>query len=269
MAPLLRADLRRLARPHGSFLFYLAIFLAFVLLTVVGAPLVVSAFSGLNQGTEAAAPAFTGYASSLNLFTGLLAMGWVSLMTSWCAASVCWADMRGGFDRTMIGSCGKKAYYSEKLLLALVLSCAFLVAGMVVSLVAGFVMGLESLSSPVSVLLWFVLVALECWGCAALTLAVLWVSKSNTLAFGVGLTLAMGIVSGILNMSLGPIPGVNEVWSEVSSWLPNAAFALLQSVDNGELALELIDVAHILVPAAVCVGVAYVVANNVLPKRDM
>lgn len=269
MASLLRADLRRIVRPHGSFLLYLVIFLAFVLVTLIAAPIVTNMLANASQSAETKVEPFTGFASSLNLFTGLISFGWGSLMTSWCALSICWADMRGGFDRTIASSCGKKTYFAEKLLLALVLSCAFIVIGMVVSLVAGLIIGLQSMSSPLSVLLWFVFTVLECWGCAALTLAVLWVSKNNSVASGVGLTLAMGIISSIVGMAVASIPALAELWSNITPWLPVSAFGHLQTVVDGGFAPELIDVAHILVPAAVCVGVSYVVAQVVLPKRDM
>lgn len=268
MASLLRADLRRLVRPHGSFLMYLVVFLAFVVVVVLGVPALTNVLSGMNTGSEQVQP-FSGYGSPMNLFTTFMLFGWVSLITSWCATSVCWAEMRAGFSRTMVSSCGKKAYFTEKLVLALVLSLAFVVCGMVVSLLAGMVMGLNSMSPILDVLLWAVLTTIVCWGCSSLTLAALWIFKNSTVAFAVALTLATGLVSGVVSMCVGSIPGLSDVWAEVSTWLPVAAINQLQASDGASFAPDLMAIAHILVPSAVCLAASYAVAVVALPKRDM
>lgn len=268
MATLLRADLRRLTRPHGSFLLYLAVFLALVLLVVIGTPLLTKAIAGMNLDGEKV-EAFSGYSSPMNLFASFMLFGWVSLITSWCMTSVCWAEMRAGFSRTMASSCGKKTYYTEKLLLALVLSAAFVVIGMVVAFLGGMVMGLNAFSPIVDVLVWAVLTIVECWGCACLTLAALWLFKNSTVAFAVALTLGTGLVSGVVSMSVASIPGVADAWAELAGWLPVSAFSYLQAFDNGSFAPDLTSLAHILVPAVVCVAASYAVALTALPKRDM
>ena len=268
MQTLLRADLRRLRNSHGNATGYFVATIIFVLLVAVGSPmlakLLASSSSELNDAVTA------GWASSLNILTATIMFGFVGLMSSWCASSICWAEMRAGFERTIASSCGKKVYYTEKLVLALVLSCIFVVfGGLIAMLSAALFVGFQVASSIVSILLWMALTILVSWGCACLTLAVLWLMRNNTVAFAVGLTLCTGLLSGVLFMATSSMPEVANVISHIREWLPASAFDALATVTDGELVLEPLGYAHVLVPSAVCIVVAFVVAQNVLPKRDL
>ncbi len=268
MQTLLRADLRRLLNSHGNAVGYFVATVIFVLLVAVGSPmlakLLASSSPELNEGISA------GWASTLNVLTATIMFGFVGLMTSWCSSSICWAEMRAGFERTIASSCGKKAYYTEKLVLALVLSCIFVVfGGLIAVLSATLFVGVQVMSSIVSLLLWMVLTILVSWGCACLTLASLWLMRNNTVAFAVGLTLCTGLLSGVLLMATSSMPEVADVVSHVREWLPASAFDALATVTDGELVLEPLGYAHVLVPSAVCIVVSFVVALNVLPKRDL
>ncbi len=268
MQTLLRADLRRLLNSHGNATGYFVATVIFVLLVAVGSPLLAKMLASsspeLNEGVSA------GWASTLNILTGTIMFGFLGLMSSWCASSICWAEMRAGFERTMASSCGKKVYYTEKLVLALVLSCIFVVCGGLVAILsAGLVVGFQVASSIVSILLWMVLTILVCWGCSCLTLAALWLMRNNTVAFAVGLTLCTGLLSGVLFMATASMPEVANIVTSVREWLPTSAFDALGTVTDCELVLEPLGYAHVLVPSVVCVVVSFVVALNVLPKRDL
>lgn len=262
--------------PHGNFYGYLIAFLVIVLLMSIGIPMLadflndMAAQSGSSEAASETDPSLLFGSPLTFLASNLLLFGLVSIFASWCVTAFCWTEMRSGFDRTIVSGCGKKTYYLEKLLFALIVSFAFVVIGMVVAAAAaaltkGFVGG----SSLFSLVAWCVLLSLLCWACASLTLAVLWLFRSHVLAIIVGLTLASGAVSSIVSMVFGSVQAVADVWGKIVEWFPTSAFSALSAVFDGELALEGIQWAHFFVPVAVCLAAAYACVLCVLRRRDL
>ncbi len=270
MQSLLRADLRRILNSHGNFLGYFVVLLVFAFLGSVGTQLLMRVVADATNNETLRVAMADGYASSLNILTSLTTFSFVSLISSWCVASICWSDMRAGFERTIVSSCGKKTYYTEKIVLALVLSTIFVVAGSLFAFVcASLMIGFTYASSIVSFLLWVVFCIILCWGCASFGLAILWLVRNSTVTFLVSLALATGILSGLLVMSFGAVPEVANFISTVKEWLPSGAFTVLETVTDGEFVVDAMACAHVLVPSAVCLAISYMVALNVLPKRDL
>ena len=272
MGTLLRADLRRILNPHGNFLGYFIALVIFTVLTVVGAPLLVRLMAGMYSSGEAdvAAGLGTTYASTLNMMTSILSFGFVGLMTCWSSCAICFTDIRAGFERTIVSSCGKKAYYTEKLVLALVLSVIFVIVGGLLALLAGSLfIGGQIVSGPVSIVMWLALSVVVSWACACLCLAVLWILRNNTVAFLLALTLGSGLVSGVAVMATSAMPDLAQTISSIREWLPVGAYTVLETVTDGELVLSGEQLAKVFVPSAVCVAAGFLTAARVLPKRDL
>ena len=270
MLTLLKADIRRLFTRKGNFYGYMVAYLALVLLISVGVPMLSNLINSLDE-PELYADTSALYTSPLSfLASSLLIFGLVSIFASWCVTSVCWSDMRGGFNRTIVGCVGKKAYFVEKLVLALAVSLVFVIVGSVVgtAAAAAFV-GLAGMGSVPSLLAWWVLLTLASWGNACLTLAILWLFKSNVLGMLIGLALPSGLVSLIVSLVVGNIPVVGEGWAKVASWLPCEALTTLSNVTNDVLVLDGGQVAHVLVPTAVCLAAAFALALTVLRRHDL
>ncbi|MDO4853844.1 MAG: hypothetical protein Q4A43_00220 [Coriobacteriia bacterium] len=268
MTSLLRADIRRLLQVKNGTHWFLIVLLAMILINAIVMPWLIKTFSdavGESTGT-------LGYASPLEFAASLLWFGFLSLLCSLRMASLAWADMRSGFNRGIISSCGKKTYYLEKLLLALVVSFAFTVLGVALgSVIAAVSSGFDGVGSVPALALWIVLVTLACWACAAATLAILWLFKSNVLAYLIGISLGSGLISTIVSLAFMSVPELANAWSEVAAWFPAGAFSTLSGeyLINGEFALSAMGFAHVLLPTAVCLAFAYICAIAVLCKRDL
>ncbi len=268
MGKLLRADLRRILSPHGNFWGYLIALVLFTVLTVVGAPMLVRLMADMGQ-SEVSDLAST-YSSTLAMMSSILSFGFVGLMSSWSVCAICFTDIRAGFERTIVSSCGKKAYFVEKLVLALVVSAIFVLIGGLLALVAGSLfVGARIATGVVSIVLWFVLSIIVSWACACLCLAVLWIVRNNTVAFLLALTLGSGLLSGVVIMATSTMPELSHAISSIREWLPVGAYTILESVTDGELVLDGTQLAKIFVPSAVCVAAGFVTALHVLPKRDL
>lgn len=165
MLSLLKADVCRLFTRKGNFYGYLIAYLVLVLAISIGLPMLSNYLNSLDN-PELYTDTSTLFTSPLAFVSGaLLVMGLVSIFASWCATSVCWNDMRGGFNRTIVGCVGKKAYFAEKLLLALVVSFIFVIAGSVVGTAAAAIFaGLAGVGDIASLVLWLVLATVVCWG---------------------------------------------------------------------------------------------------------
>ncbi len=272
MQSLLKADLHRLVGRKGNFYGYLIAFLVLLLVISIGLPLLTNFINNMaaEKGEETVSIMGT-YSSPLAfLSSSLVLFGLVSIFASWCVASFCWSDMRSGFNRSIVSRVGKKAYFAEKLVFALVVSFIFVLAGCVIgTLSAAIFVGLAGIGDVVSLLLWIVLLTLVCWGNAALSITVLWLLKSNVLAMLAGLTLGSGLISSIVSLMLGSIPMVGEAWVKIVSWFPTEAMPRLSNVVDDALQLGIANLAHILVPAVVCLLVAFFCAITILRKRDL
>ncbi len=269
MTSLLRADIRRLLQAKSGTHWFLIALLAMILINAIVMPWLVKTFSGAVGGESTGS---LGYASPLEFASSLLWFGFLSLLCCLRMASLAWADMRSGFNRSIMSSCGKKTYYLEKLLLALVASFAFTVLGVVVgSVIAAVSSGFDGAGSIPALILWIALVTLACWACAAATLAILWLFKSNVLAYLIGISLGSGLISMIVSLALMSVPELASAWGEVVAWFPAGAFGVLSSeyVINGEFALSALGLAHVLAPTAACLAFAYICALAVLCKRDL
>ena len=268
MLSLLRADLRRINRSHAGFRGYLFLLLLLIVANVVVSKLLAGFLAG--QSSEAAS-SITSYPSATSFCAmTLMAFGVAGILACWSSVSICWIDMRAGYDRSIISSVGKHIYYGEKLLLALAVSAIFVLIGTVVSMVLGFAMGsLAALGSVASLLAWMVLTIIVVWSCAALCLTVLWLLRNQVLSYLLGLCLCTGAASSIFGLVLANFGELAELWSNVSAWLPVGAFNALSTTLDGSLSFEGDALAHMLVPTAVCLVVSFVVANTVLRHRDI
>lgn len=268
MTSLLRADISRILRPSSNTHWFLIVLLAAILLNVVVMPLLVNMMSSMS-GSEV--PGSLGFASPLGVVSSLMWLGLLPLLSSLRIATLCWADMRSGFNRSIVSACGKKVYFMEKLVLALVVSFAFVVIGVVVTLLIALVSGgFTEGSSIFSFVLWIVLATLACWGCSCLTLAVLWVLKSNVIAYILGISLGGGLISTIISLALGGLPDIAQVWMDIVEWLPVSAVNILTSaVVDGDLVLDGMGYVHVLVPVAVCIAIGFACALAILRKRDL
>ncbi len=270
MFSLLKADVRRLFTRKGNFYGYLIAFLVLVLAISIGLPMLSDFLNSLDD-PELRTDTSALFTSPLAFLSGaLLAMGLVSIFASWCVTSVCWNDMRGGFNRTIVGCVGKKAYFVEKLLLALVVSFLFVIAGSVVGTTAAAIFaGLAGVGSIPSLLLWLVLTTLACWGNATLTLTILWLLRSNVFGMLAGLALPSGLISTIVSLVLMNVPQAGEVWGKIVAWLPCEAMTALNIVVDDALVVNGTQLAHMLAPAAVCLVVSFACALTVLRRRDL
>ncbi len=269
MTSLLRADIRRLLQVKSGTHWFLIVLLAMILVNAIVMPWLIKTFSAA-VGEESAGS--LGYASPLEFVTSLLWFGFLSLLCCLRMASLAWTDMRSGFNRGIISSCGKKTYYLEKLLLALVVSFAFTVLGVVAgSATAAASSGFDGVGSIPALVLWIALVTLACWACAAATLAILWLFKSNVLAYLIGISLGSGLISTIVSLAFMSVPELASAWSKVAAWFPAGAFSTLSGeyVINGEFALGALGFAHVLLPTAVCLAFAYICVSAGLCKRDL
>lgn len=274
MFTLLKADICRIFSRKGNFYGYLIAFLAVILVFSVGIPLLADFINSQlaeqdpTQTTDLSAM----YTSPLPFLAGaMLLFGVVSIFASWCVSSVCWSEMSAGFNRTIVSRVGKRIYFLEKLVFALVVCFVFVIVGSIVgTLAAALTMGLAGMGSVPSLLLWLVLVTVVCWGNACLTITVLWLFKSNVLAALCALTLGGGIVSSIISLITSSIPKVGEAWASVAEWLPCSAFSALSvNIFDDQLVLSAMELAHVLVPAAVCVAIAFACVLGVLRRRDL
>ncbi len=271
MSSLLRADIRRIVRPQSNTHWFLVVLLAVIVLAVVLVPVLVDFFNNANISEEEKEAINTmRVVTPLGSASTLLLFGLVPLLASLRMATLCWADMRSGFIRTIVSACGKKTYYIEKLVLALVVSFAFLLIGFVLDLLITAIAGGFTDPSPVlDIIIWVVLATLLTWACASLTLTVLWLVKSNALAYILGISLGSGLISSLISLALGAIPAIAEVWAKIVEWFPISAVNTLNNITNGGLAYEALDYAHVLVPIAVCLAIAFACASAVMSKRDL
>lgn len=268
MLSLLRADLRRINRPRAGFRGYLVLLLLMIVATVVVFKLV----SGLLANTaEGAGTSLETYDSATTfLAVTLTSLGVVGALSCWSATSICWIDMRNGYDRSIISSVGKHVYYGEKLLLALVVSAIFMVVGSVFSIILALVMGsLASFGSVVGLIGWIVVATVVIWSCAALSLTVLWLLRNQVLSYLLGLCLCTGIGSSLVGLALSSLPEVAQAWGDLSGWFPKGAFGVVNAVSDSFIALDGESLAHLLVPTAICLVVSFAVANTVLRRRDI
>ena len=269
MTSLLRADIRRLLQAKSGTYWFLIVLLAIIVVNAIVMHWLVKTFSDAVGGESSGT---LGYASPLEFATSLLWFGFLSLLCCLRMASLAWADMRSGFNRSIISSCGKKTYYLEKLLLALVVSFAFTVLGGIAGTgIAAASSGFDGTGSIPALILWVALVTLACWACAAATLAILWLFRSNVLAYLIGISLGSGLISTIVSLALMSVPELANAWSEVAAWFPCGSFSVLSGeyVVDGEFALSALGLAHVLVPTAVCLAFAYICALTFLCKRDL
>ncbi len=272
MQSLLNADLHRLVGRKGNFYGYMIAFLVLLLVISIGLPMLGNFINNMaaEKGEETMS-VMGAYSSPLAFLSSSLTLfGLVSIFVSWCVASFCWSDMRSGFNRSIVSRIGKKAYFAEKLVFALVVSFIFVIVGSIVgTLAAAIFVGLQGIGDVVSLLIWIVLVTLACWGNAALAITVLWLLKSNVLAMLAGLTLASGLISSVVSLMIGSIPTVGEAWGKIVSWFPTEAMTRLSNVIDDVLQLGTTNLAHMLAPTVVCLVVAFICAFTILRRRDL
>lgn len=271
MQGLLRADLKRSLTSFGAFYRYLIFLLAFVVLSAVGIPMLMQFYAETTGGAAADAT----YGSPLNFASvSMFMFGLTGFVASWCVASICWTDMRSGYIRTIISSCGKKSYFTEKLVFSLVICFLFIAITFIFgALVAGLFVGFKEVGSIFDLLIWIIVATLLTWSCATLTQAFLWLLKSNVIAYIVGFVLCTGMLSQVIGMLIGGIGvEVSEAWTEIKSWFPCDAFSTLGGpcvTPEGALNIDAMGWAHIIVPIVVLLVLSYFLVTKVIRKRDV
>lgn len=278
MLSLLRADLRRITRRHGSFFGFVIVIFAFALLTGVLPVLLRSALASLSESTgdsastqalnEALSAPFATPTSCVASMMGT--GGFLALMVCLSATHLCWVDKRNGYDRTIVSSCGKRTYYHEKMAFALVLSVIYAVVATVIALVlGGLVSGIAGMDSPLSFIGWFVTTVLTAWVCACLCMAVLWLTKNQLLVFVLAVALVNPIVFNLLGLAIGNLgEGVSGAYTKILEWMPHTAVTLASNIQDGSFTFELENLLNLVVPSVVCLGLTFL-AVGALRKRDL
>lgn len=278
MFSLLRADLRRIVRRHGSFYGFVIALFVFGLFTGAIPVLVrsllasVAQSSGGNAETQALNEALSGsYASPTGCIVGIMMEGgFLTLIACLSAAHLCWVDKRNGFDRTIVSSCGKRTYYHEKMAFALVLSVLYAVVASVFALViGGLISGIAGMDTVPAFLGWFVCTVLVNWACACLCMAVLWLFKSQVLVYLLAFVMASPVVMGLLGLGINNLgQQASELYNELCRWLPHTAVGLAGSLVDGSFAFPVEDLPHLIVPCVACLALTFV-GIGVLRKRDL
>ena len=275
MNSLLRADLNRVFKHKSVVYTMFIVLLAIALLYAVVVPLIQDFVRNAAETTpELEAGAGSGFGTPLAYASlALLLFGNVGFLTCWAVTSVSWADVRSGYDRTIISSVGKHVYYREKFVLAAIVSAVFTFGVTLIGCIAsGIVSGYESIGqmSFVSFILWLCLVAIVTWSIACVSLVVLWYFRNSTLAYLTGFVLATGLLSTVLGLVIGNIGAdAAKAWTEFSKWLPTGSYGALQTFVDGNPDFSGGNLVRIFVAPVVCLSLSYFLAFNRLTKRDI
>ncbi|WP_322153647.1 hypothetical protein [Paratractidigestivibacter sp.] len=264
MFSLLRADMRRILRRHGGFYGFAIVIVALCLVMGVAVELLsrLGAEAGVDTG-------ITPYASPVDCVVGMLG-DLLALVICLSAVRVCWIDKRNGYDRTIVSSCGKRTYYHEKILFALVLTVVFALFALAATSVTGLlVRGISGLDSPLVFVEWFAPTVLVAWTCACLSMAGLWLTGSQILGIVLAFFLTNGMIAGAIGMAVGGVNAdVAQVYYAVCEWLPNAAVTLSANAVNGAFVFAQEGLARMAVPTVACLALTFVCVG-VLRKRDL
>ena len=278
MLSLLRADLRRMVRRHGSFYGFVIALAVFGLLTGVLPVLMRPVLAGLSEaaGETGAAEELdqalsAPFATPVTCIASIMSSGgFLALMVCLSVTHLCWVDKRNGYDRTIVSSCGKRTYYHEKMAFALVLSVAFTLVASVIALVfGGLASGISGLDSPVVLIEWFCATVFTAWACACLCMAVLWLTKNQLLVFVLAVALVNPVITQLLGLAVGNLGSwASETYTKVLEWMPHTAVALAGNVVNGSFVCDLESLPNLVVPCVACVALTFL-AVGALRKRDL
>ena len=272
MISLLKADLARIFK-HRSTVYTMFIVLLVIALAYAVLVPVVQEFlknSNANAASELEIQK-TGFGLPIKyLVTSLLLFGNAGFLICWAVTSVAWADARMGYDRTIISGCGKRIYYQEKLQLACIISFIFVfLVALIGCIASGIVSGYDEIGSVIDMLLLCLYTAIISWGCACISLVVLWLTKNSTISYIVGFILCTGLLSTVLGMVLGNVgPDVAQAWSDFAKWLPTGAFGALQNITDGHIDMG-DNFLRVFVAPIVCLVFSYVFSLHYLTKRDL
>ena len=277
MFSLLRADLRRIVRRHGSFYGFVIALLVFGLFTGALPVIVRSILASVAQSSgnaEAAAlnEALSGsYATPTGCIVGIMMEGgFLTLVTCLSAAHLCWVDKRNGFDRTIVSSCGKRTYYHEKMAFALVLSVLYAVVASVFALViGGLITGITGMDAVPAFLGWFASTVIVNWACACLCMAVLWLFKSQVLVYLLAFVMANPMVMSLLGLGVNNLgEQASEFYTELCKWLPHTAVSLAGNLVDGSFAFPADSLPNMIVPCVACFTLTFL-GVGALRKRDL
>lgn len=277
MFSLLRADLRRIVRRHGSFYGFVIALFVFGLFTgalpvLVRSLLASVAQSSGNADAEALNQALSGsYAAPTGCIVGIMMEGgFLTLITCLSAAHLCWVDKRNGFDRTIVSSCGKRTYYHEKMAFALVLSVLYAVVASVFALViGGLISGISGMDTAPAFLGWFVSTVIVNWACACLCMAVLWLFKSQVLVYLLAFVMANSMVMSLLGLGVNNLgQQASEIYAEICKWLPHTAVSLAGNLVDGSFSFPVDSLPNMIVPCVACLVLTFL-SVGALRKRDL
>lgn len=251
MFGILRGDIYRALQLRGNVFWYLVIFAAFVIGNVLFAALfgqpINDIFSSATDEVVASATTeeeaelyaattidmFANFSTATNfLGHALMPFGFMTMMVCWCVTNFAWVDIRDGYIKGLVSGVGKRAYFTEKLVFALVIAVVFAIVGAVLgiglTLLTG--IGFKADESVVQILVWLLLAILVSWGCAALCLGVLWIARNQVITYLVGFLLASGFLSGLLAGVIAMVPNMDALASAfnvVMEWLPRGVVSSL------------------------------------------
>lgn len=292
MLALLKGDLYRARHIRGNVFWYVIVLLVVALGNVAVAAIFGQSFNeafaqtAAEMGTTETIDMFANFSTPTNfLGHALMSFGVLTILACFSTTNFCWTEMRDGFAKNTITAVDKKAYFTEKLIFALIISFVFAFVGTALSLVMLVLFGisLAAAESVAHVVVWMLLVTLITWACCCVCLVVLWAAKNQVIAYLVGFLLATGALSQVLGTVCMFIPNAEwllDVYNAVIEWLPRNAVALLNtgvpgateilgqpSVQAGvSLAGDVIG--RIVVISGVMVVAAFVAAIAFVTKRD-
>ena len=246
MFNLLRADLWRFFntnRLRGQFWIYLACS-AFVALFVFGLLAFVNsdgyaelaASMDAEPATDDTSAAVSALPVTAMLANAFVSGGFFSLMCSFCAAEFTLADLKAGYLKNIVSStCGKLAYFVEKLVFCGIMCAVLLVIVSAACLLCAFAFQLAPSGEPIARIAgWLILTWLN--GCvfAMLTVAAAWIVRGPALTYIWGIVLSAGtlreLVMGIAHSSGGALRVLQPIapaLKTLASWMPSSAAQLL------------------------------------------
>jgi hypothetical protein len=269
---LLKADLARIFKHRSTVYTMFIVLLVIALAYAVLVPLVQEFLknSNPNAATDLEIQK-TGFGLPIKyLVTSLLLFGNAGFLICWAVTSVSWADIRMGYDRTIISGCGKRVYYEEKLQLACIISFLFVyLVALIGCIASGIVSGYDEIGSVIDILLLCLYTSVISWGCASVSLVVLWLTRNSTISYIVGFVLCTGILSTVIYGVLGNFgPDVQQAWMEFMKCLPTGAFSALQNITDGHIQMG-DNALRLFVAPAVCLVFSYAFSLHYLTKRDL
>lgn len=278
MLKLLRSDLYRALHRGGGMRGCLIAWVV-IMLGVCVAMKLVPLLNGENGTTWA-------FSTSLDMYGMLALITYVFMLVAAIdAVHVGSADLASGFVRSVVPTCGKVAYYAEKLVLAFVIPAVMLVLSILIISVGALVTGVQvyEWSSPLDVLAWAALVVFLTGSVACLGLSVAWALKNGGAGKALVVLICLGIIESLVGtgvMFAFPTSDVAiEAVKVINEWCPTNVYSMLCSSDllsdlagipeMGGLTMTDYIVKHVLGTGGATVAVSVLLTFLVGKRREL